>query len=171
MLTSIVVCRRNNNAGRLWLLLAITSAATLTACANIPGGMNAAPKIIEADGTFYVACSGFITVYQPSRDVADSSQKTYEITFTDDYGKEQDLKRVKSYSVLRPDQNEAGSPPGTKQVLNYAMAAVANPANTTTKYSNGQPIIKGSIVYFGEKGDAGRARWQGPGKWEPVPCN
>jgi hypothetical protein len=171
MSISIAVQKRNNNVARLCLLLAITSAATLTACANIPGGMNSAPKVIEADGTSYVACSGFITVYQPSRDVADSSQKTYEITFTDDYGKAQDLKRVKSYSILKPDQNEAGSPTGTKQVLTYAMPDVATPENMTTTYSNGQPMIKGSIVDFGDKGDAGRARWQGPGKWEPVPCD
>jgi len=156
---------------RLRLLLVAAFAAILTACSNIPSGTSAAPKIIVADGSSYTACSGFIVVYQPSRDVADSSQKTYEITFTDDYGKTRDLKRVNSYTILRPDQNEAGSPPGAKQVLTYAMPAAAIPENTTTVYSNGQPIIKGSMVWFGKDGDAGRARWQGPGKWEPVPCN
>jgi hypothetical protein len=103
----------------------ITSTATLTACSNIPNGTSLAPKTIEADGNYYVACSGFITVYQPSRDVADSSQKTYEITFTDDYGKAQDLRRIKSFVVLRPDENEAGSPPHPKQALTYAMPGVA----------------------------------------------
>jgi len=172
MLISISVWIESNGA-RLRLFLAIASVATLTACSNIPSGMNPAPKIIEADGNSYVACSGFITVYEPSRDIADSSssQKTYELTFTDDYGKAQDLKRVKSYTIIRPGQNEAGSPPDTKQVLSYAMPAVATPDNTTTVYSNGQPMIKGSIVLFGNNGDAGRARWEGPGKWQPVPCD
>lgn len=129
------------------------------ACSNVPSTFSPAPKIIEADDHDYTACSGLIVIYQPSRDVASSSQKTYEITFTDDFGKAQDLKRVKSYTILNPDR-----------VLTYAMPYAANPENMTTVYGDGQPMIKGSMVWFGNKGDAGRARWQGPGKWEAVPC-
>ena len=73
-----------------------------------------APKIVEADGSVYTACSGLITVYHPSREVADSSDRTYEITFTDEFGKDQDLKQVRSYRILQPTET-----------LRYAMPAEA----------------------------------------------
>lgn len=162
---------RATNRARLGLVLVLATGAMLPACSNVPSAMSSAPKIIEADGNYYTACSGTIFIYQPSRDVGDSSQKTYEVTFTDDYGKAQDLKPVKSYTILKPDQSESGSPPNAKQALTYAMPAAANPENMTTVYSNGQPMTEGSIVWFGNNGDSGRARWEGPGKWEAVPCN
>jgi hypothetical protein len=150
------------------LALAIMVCMLSSFACRTPSGISSAPKIIEADGVEYIACSGLITVYQPSRDVADSSQQTYEITFTDEFGESIDLKQVKNYTILRPDSNEAGPPPSTKRLLTYAMPAAANPSNNATTYSSGEPMHVGDIVTFG-KGQ-GKARWLGPGKWEPVPC-
>lgn len=130
-------------------------------CNSIPSGISTAPKEIEADHAAYVACEGFVIVYHPSRDIADSSSKTYEITFTDDYGKSQDLKDISVYTIREP---------AVGQALNYAMPSVASPSNTSTTYSNGQPIPMGGVVMFGNYGDQGRAIWLGPGKWKPVPC-
>jgi hypothetical protein len=129
------------------------------ACNDIPTHVSRSPKIIEADGNQYTACTGDITVYEPSREVAESSQRTYEITFTDNYGGEEDLQDVRTYTVRSPKSGE---------VLDYAMPPEAVPSNTGTTYSGGQPIQPGDIVTFG-KGE-GKARWLGPGKWEPVPC-
>lgn len=128
-------------------------------CGDVPRTVRTAPKIIEAGGVQYTACEGFITVYRPSRDVADSSRETYEITFSDEYGKERDLKGLSGYTIREP---------GTSQALSYAMPPEANPSNTARTYSNGRPLSVGDVVTFGNAGS--RARWNGPGQWEPVPC-
>jgi hypothetical protein len=137
-------------------LIAVSASLMLLSC-NLPRGLSAAPKIIMADGAQHVACSGFVTVYHPSRDVSSSSEETYEITFTDVNGKWQDLKQVRSYSILEPDPD---------QPLTHALPAEANPYNTATTYSNGQPIAVGAVVVFKD----GEAKWLGPGKWEALPC-
>jgi hypothetical protein len=142
------------------MVILLFAVSAMGGCKNIPSGVSTAPKVIEADRAQFVGCSGLIKVYAPSRDVADSSEKSYEITFTDQYGQQQDLKRVRSYTVSAPDG----------QSLYYAMPSVATPANTSTTYSNGEAMIPGSVVLFGKDGGNGRARWMGPGQWEPVPC-
>jgi hypothetical protein len=147
--------------GILRAILTVTSMTCLFGCNHIPNGVSMAPKIIEVDGREYIACEGFVNIYQPSRDIADSSSKTYEITFTDDYGKTRDLKDIAIYAVREPQASEP---------LNYAMPTSANPSNTTATYVNGEQIRPGSVVVFGKDGDEGIAQWLGPGKWKPVPC-
>ena len=149
----------HRGTARLAFLMALTF--SWSGCENIPSGVSVAPKLIEADGSLYTACEGYITVYHPSRDIADSSSQTYEITFTDDYGKARDLKDVKAYTIRKTEPNLP---------LNYATPAGANPSDTTTKESNGQPLMVGHTYWFGKDGDEGRVKWAGPGKWEPVPC-
>jgi len=70
-----------------------------------------------------------------------------------------DLKDVTSYTVKDAPKDAS-----------YAMAAVANSSNLSTTYSNGQPLVPGSVVYFGKDGSDGRARWTGKGQWSPVSC-
>jgi len=116
------------------------------------------PKRILANGSEYTACEGAILLYHPSRGIVASNTSTYEIVFTDEYGQHQDLKDLTSYTVRDyPDAH-------------YAMPYWANADNKTTTYSNGTPLHSGNVVLWGEQGKAGRARWDGPGKWEPVPC-
>jgi hypothetical protein len=108
----------------------------------------------------YLACEGYVSIYIPSRDVASSSSKSYEVLFTDDYGHEQDLKDLTSYTI-----SDAPSD------AHYAMGTAATSDNTSTAYSDGSPFKPGGVVWFGKKGDAGRAIWNGKGKWSPVPCS
>jgi hypothetical protein len=142
---------------RLPLVVPILALASgFVGCDSIP--QHVAPKAIVADGVSYTACEGFIWVYSPSRGIVDSTAKSYEIEFTDDYGKAQDLKEIKSFTIREdPDAH-------------YAMAMVANPDNKSTTYSNGTPITKGNVVLFGNNGDGGRAIWNGAGDWASVPC-
>jgi hypothetical protein len=129
-------------------------------CDNVPAHAHPAPKTIIANGREYLACEGFVTVYDPSRDIASSSSShMYEIVFTDDYGKSMDLKDVTSYTVKDAPKDAS-----------YTMAAVATSDNLSTTYSNGQPIQQGATVVFGKDGDGGRAIWNGKGKWSPAPC-
>ena len=153
---------RNLWCGRIVrAILTIISMTCSFGCNRIPSSVSMAPKIIEADGAEYIACEGFVNVYQPSREIADSSSKTYEISFTDEYGKTRDLKDIRIYTVREPQASEA---------LSHAMPAAANPSNTTITYENGQQIQPGSVVVFGKDRDEGEAEWLGPGKWKPVPC-
>jgi hypothetical protein len=145
----------------LQVILTITSMTCWFGCNHIPSSVSMAPKMIEADGAEYIACEGFVNVYQPSREIADSSSKTYEITFTDEYGRTRDLKDIRVYAVREPQASEP---------LSHTMPSAANPSNTTTTYANGQQIQPGSVVVFGKDGDEGEAEWLGPGKWKPVPC-
>jgi hypothetical protein len=153
---------KGDRAAYYWLvLLAVLIILLSFGWKNVPSGISTAPKLIVVDGTTYVACEGFIKVYQPSREIADSSRKTYEITFTDEYGRTRDARGVKDYTIRQPEEG---------QTLNYAMPSFANPSNTTTTFSDGQPFHPGNVVVWGNNGDEGRAKWLGPGKWEPVPC-
>jgi hypothetical protein len=141
------------------LMLALFALSLLCGCRNIPNNWYTAPKTIQADGSTYLACEGVITLYSPSRGIVDSSSKSYELLFTDDYGQQKDIKSITSYSIEEaPDAH-------------YAMPDVTTPENMTTTYSNGTPMTTGSTVFFGQhNGDQGRAIWNGPGKWSPVPC-
>jgi hypothetical protein len=120
-----------------------------------------APKRIVADGVQYVACEGSILIYSPSRDVVASggTKKSYEIVFTDDFGQQEDLKGLTSYEVYKaPDAQ-------------YAMGPHATESNASTTYSDGTPMTVGAVVTFGQDSKGGRARWNGVGKWAPVPCS
>jgi hypothetical protein len=75
---------KENDLKRRMKVLLFASTLLCFGCRQIPSGVSAAPKIVEADGTQYTACEGLINVYQPSREVADSSARIYEITFTDE---------------------------------------------------------------------------------------
>ena len=140
----------------VWVFLLLP----LCGCNEIPQHWYFAPKFIEADDEFHVACEGYITIYSPSRDVVSTSStsQSYEIEFTDDYGKPEDLTNIKSYTI-----RDALS-------ANYAMSPQANSNDTGTTYSNGTPLKPGDQVQWGNNGDAGRAIWNSPGKWSPVPC-
>jgi len=140
------------------LFIVVALAFLLCGCQYIPEHLHFAPKTVEADGQVYLACEGAIWIYSPSRDIASSSSsKSYEVVFTDDYGHSRDLKDLSSYTVSDAADD-----------AHYAMSP-ATVDNTTTAYSDGTPMKPGAIVLFG-KGDAGRAIWNGPGKWSPVPC-
>jgi hypothetical protein len=136
------------------LLLALTGG-----CDEVPDHTHFAPKTVVVDKQEYLACEGYIRIYHPPRDVASSSSSHYEIVFTDDYGQPMDLKDVASYTVKDAPKDAS-----------YAMAGVANSLNLSTTYSNGQPLVPGSVVYFGKDGSDGRARWNGKGQWAPVLC-
>jgi len=140
-------------------MFCLLSLLPFVGCGYIPDHAHSAPKSVEADGTHYLACEGMILVYSPSKEVASASSKTYEIEFTDDYGKPVDLKLVGSYMITDAPSD-----------AHYAMSDYANPANMTTAYSNGTPFTPGVIVLWGDKGSLGRAKWKGPGEWLPVPC-
>jgi hypothetical protein len=142
------------------ILCIVAAICLLSSCNQIPEHWHSAPKLIDADGSSYVACTGMIRVYNPSRDVTSSSSPSYEIVFTDNYGQAQDLKNLKSYQVADVGHE-----------VYYVMPSSANPDNTTTTFSNGTPMTPGNIVFFGDNGSQGRARWDGPGKWNPVPCS
>jgi len=141
-------------------LFTLALLALTCGCGNIPAHTHSAPKTIIADGTEYLACEGYVTVYNPSRDIVSSSSgHSYEIVFTDNYGKSIDLKDVTSFVVKEAPQDAS-----------YAMASVATSDNLSTTYSNGQPMLPGAIVFFGKDGESGRAKWLGRGQWRPVPC-
>jgi hypothetical protein len=144
------------------LMTACLSVALLGAAAYeyVPAHLHAAPKIIQANGILYLACEGWITVYSPSRDVASSSPRTYEITFYDGSGKYQDLKRLGSYSVVDAPSN-----------AHYDMPIEANPKNMSNMAPNGSLLTPGQTVSYGDNGDLGRAVWDGPGKWKSIPCD
>lgn len=118
-----------------------------------------APKRIVADGVLYIACEGSISVYSPPRDIVASGgeKKLYEVVFTDDFGQQQDLKDVSSYEIAKATDAQ------------YAIGSYATESNTTTAYADGTPIHVGDVVLF-RQGKDGRARWNGVGKWAPVPC-
>jgi hypothetical protein len=139
--------------------LRLFSLVLLCGCDNIPAHWHSAPKTVQADNQEYLACQGDIWIYSPSRNVASSSSKSYEIEFTDDYGHPRDLKNLTSYTI-----SDGPTDP------HYAVASVATPDNTATTYSDGSPMKPGVVVLFAN-GDAGRAIWNGPGKWSPVPCS
>jgi hypothetical protein len=126
-------------------------------CSAVPANFYSTPKQMEIDGISYTACSGTIWIYSPSRDVASSTEKSYEVTFTDDYGRFEDLKDVKSYTITNED---------------YATYAMPDPVPgpDDTKYSNGRPFVTGDVVWFGKDGSNGRATFISPGNWKPVPC-
>jgi hypothetical protein len=139
------------------LFVACMPLVLVSGCSDIPANFYLTPKNIEIDGASHTACSGLIWIYNPSRDIAASTEKTYEITFTDDYGQFQDFKDVKSYTIINNDH------------ATYAMPSVV-PGPENTKYSNGTPFKSGDVVWFGKNGDGGRAIWISPGNWRPVPC-
>ena len=140
---------------RLFATLIVIAAG---GCSAVPRNFYSTPKNIEIDGRSYTACSGTVWVYSPSREVAASTEKSYEIMFSDNYGRDQDFKDVTSYTIS--DDEHAM----------YAMPDVL-PGPDDTKYSNGTPFKPGDVVWFGKHGDGGRAIWISPGKWKPVPCH
>jgi hypothetical protein len=137
-------------------ILVVSITLFLGACSEIPD-MHRAPQNIFADGVNYTACTGIVNVYTPSRDVSDSSEKTYEITFTDDFGKLQDLEDIHSYQITKD--------PAKVYMMPYSM-----PDASVTKYANGAAFVVGDVVMFGKDGDDGRAMYVSPGSWKPVPC-
>jgi hypothetical protein len=140
------------------ILPTITILLLANGCSSIPSNFFMAPKTLQLDGRFYIACTDIIYVYSPSRGVADSSKKTYEFTFIDEYGQDQDIKEVSTY-IIREAPDAA-----------FAMPSPV-PGPETTRYSSGNPFTSGDIVHFGEKGKGGRAKYIRPGEWKPVPCS
>jgi hypothetical protein len=69
--------------------------ATLCACSD----MKNAPKVIEADGTPYLACSGFVTI-------SGNAQQGYEIRFTDAAGKDHDVRGIHQLDVADPPDSK-----------------------------------------------------------------
>jgi len=117
-------------------------------------------------------------VYQPSRDIADSSGKLYEITFTDDYGKAADLKDIEHYTIRKRESGETLSyaiPDGLPSTEARARSAQHFDFSQLYGEKGGQvwpPTRAGAVLLFGNKGgDEGRAKWLSPGKWERVPCS
>ena len=133
------------------------SLVLLCGCSNVPSNFFFTPKEVEIDGSRHLACGDLVWVYSPSRGIADSSKKTYEITFGDEYGQSQDFKEVTAYTIRDADG------------ATYAMPSPP-PRPDMTTYSGGSPFTYGGTVLFGKQGDAGRAKYLGPGNWKPVPC-
>jgi hypothetical protein len=129
----------------LLLLILVTSG-----CSEVPSNYFSAPKELEIDGTSHIACTGVIWIYSPSRNVADSTTKSYEITFTDDYGRPQDLRDVRSYTIRNAES------------ATYAMPDPA-PGPGITHYSDGTPFTSGQIVFFGKDGDGEEQSLLAPG--------
>ena len=115
-----------------------------------------APKTIIIDGTTYTACSGIVKVYSPSRGVVSSSSKTYEITFTDEFGQSQDFEQVSSYSIIE-------NPNATYAMPDYSPSP-------DDERSAAELAGLGAIMLFGNNGDEGMAIFISPGKWKAVPC-
>lgn len=126
-------------------------------CSSVPSNFLTTPKEVEINGSRYLACGDVVWIYSPSRGIADSSKKTYEITFDDEYGKAQDFKELTAYTIRDADD------------ATYAMPNPA-PRPDMTTHSGGYRFTNGEIVLFGNQGDAGRAKYLGPGNWKPVPC-
>jgi hypothetical protein len=128
----------------------------------MPAHLHAAPKIIQANGISYLACEGWITVYSPSREVASSSPKSYEITFYDGSGKYQDLKALGFYAIVDAPSN-----------AHYDVPIEASPKNMSQLAPNGSRLTPGQTVFYGYSDDRalGRVIWDGPGKWRSVPCS
>ena len=124
----------------------------------MPAHLHMAPKIIQANGVSYLACEGWITVYSPSKEVASSSPKSYEVTFYDGSGKYQDLAGLSSYTIVDAPDN-----------AHYDMPIEANGKNMSDLAPNGSLLTPGQTVFYG--GSLGRAIWEGPGKWKSVPCS
>lgn len=139
------------------LLVALFLSVPISACSYVPTNYSSPPKEIEIDGTSHIACGDVIWIYSPSRNIADSTKKTYEITFTDDYGQPQDFKEVQSYTIRKIEN------------ATYAMPDPL-PGPKIRQYSNGVSFRPGEVVLLGKRGDAGRAKFIGPGNWKPVPC-
>ena len=143
------------------LLLTIAVFVTLLAVVGyeyMPAHLHMAPKIIQANGVSYLACEGWITVYSPSREVASSSPKSYEVTFYDGSGKYQDLAALSAYTIVDAPDN-----------AHYDMPIEANRKNMSDLAPNGSLLTPGQTVFYG--GSLGRAIWEGPGKWKSVPCS
>lgn len=143
------------------LLLTIGAIVALLAIGGyeyMPAHLHIAPKIIQANGISYLACEGWITVYSPSREIASSSPKSYEITFYDGSGTFQDLKGLGVYAIIEAPNN-----------AHYDMPIEANPKNMSKLAPNGSLLTPGQTVFYG--GSFGRAIWDGPGKWKSVPCS
>jgi hypothetical protein len=138
-------------------LPAVTFLLFASGCSSVPSNFFSAPKELQLDGNFYLACTDFVYLYSPSRDIASSSAKTYEFTFIDDYGQEQDVKDISTYTIRE-------APNAT-----FAMPSPV-PGPEITTYRGGTHFTLGSIIRFGENGKGGRARYVGPGEWKPVPC-
>ena len=128
----------------------------------LPAHLHAAPKLIQANGITYLACEGWITVYSPSREVASSSPKSYEITFYDSSGAFQDVKGLGFYAIVDAPSN-----------AHYDMPIAASPKNMSDLAPNGSLLTPGQTVFYGYSDDRakGRAIWDGPGKWKSVPCS
>jgi hypothetical protein len=144
---------------RIFAIVLTFGGLASVSCNKVPAHIHTAPKVIFADGSFFIACSGAIEVYSPSRKVVSASKESYEIVFTNSYGKSQDLEDVTTFRIEEPS-----SP------VNYALPS--NP-NDSGVYSNGQTIPIGAVVLFGNDGDDGRAIWKGSTateKWSPIPC-
>jgi hypothetical protein len=162
-----------------YFILALAS-MLLSSCSLFHSNFYSSPKSIRADGITYTARRDTIWLYSPSRDVASSSEKTYEATFVDEFGHYQDVKDIRSYSIT--DELDA----------TYAMPG-SLPGPDVTTYSTGGPFMPGDIVLFGtdtfgptegtqrtfrqadgtqfgKNRDFEMATYEGPGDWKPVPC-
>jgi hypothetical protein len=140
----------------------IVALLAIVAYEYMPEHLHAAPKIIQANGISYLACEGWITVYSPSREIASSSPKSYEITFYDGSGTFQDLKGLGFYAIVDAPGN-----------AHYDMPIEATPKNMSKLAPNGSLLTPGQTVLYGYSDDppSGRAIWDGPGKWKSVPCS
>lgn len=109
----------------------------VSGCSSTPSNFFTTPKELQLDGNRYLACTGVIWLYNPSRGIADSSKKMFEFTFIDEYGQDQDIKEVSSYTIREAPEATFATP--------YSM-----PGPDVTKYSNGQPFITGNLYLFGQ---------------------
>lgn len=143
-------------------ILVIFALLAIVAHVYMPEHLHAAPKIIQANGISFLACEGWITVYSPSREVASSSPKSYEITFYDGSGKFQDLKGLGFYAIVEAPSN-----------AHYDMPIEASRKNKSDLAPNGSRLTPGQTVVYGYSDDSasGRAIWDGPGNMKSVPCS
>jgi hypothetical protein len=76
--------------------------AAICACSNT----KQAPKGIDADGTFYIACRGFVTV-------SGNLQEGYEVRFTDASGLDHDVRGIHKLEIADlPDKKVCGAAEG-----------------------------------------------------------
>ena len=122
-------------------------------------GYHLAPKVIEADGTSYMACSGFVHVSSDSPWFG--GETTYSLSFTDAAKTDMILKGVHKIVISSVPEMVSGTLP----------AYLPNPQ--TDKDKDGKPFSEGVTYTFsdGERAIIRNGQWVAAMRKNPVCAN